>query len=124
MNIIHIATRKAWIEATRLGQYSAPSLETEGFIHASTPKQVLPVAAKYFQGQTGLVLLEIDPRLLTAELKWEPPAEGHPPAGVPEGDKFPHVYGPINVNAVVHVHDFNADKTGRFALPPALDSGG
>ncbi len=54
MNIIHITTRKAWIDATRAGQYSAPSLEQDGFIHASTLKQVLPVAAKYYKGQPGL----------------------------------------------------------------------
>ncbi len=121
MNIFHITTRKAWIDATRLGRYSAPSLATDGLIHASTLKQVLPVAAQFYRGQTGLVLMELDPKRLTSELKWEPPTGGGPPPGVPEGDVFPHIYGPINLDAVVQVLDFNAGEGGEFFLPPGLD---
>ena len=123
MNIVHVTTRKAWIEATRLGRYSVPSLETDGFIHASTVSQVLPVAAKFYQGLTGLVLLEIDPKRLTSELKWEPPTGG-PLPGVPEGDAFPHIYGPINLDAVIQVLDFEPDEKGEFHLPAALNSRG
>ena len=121
MNIYHITTRKAWIDATRLGRYSSPSLETDGLIHASTLKQILPVAAQFYRGQKGLVLLELDPKRLTSELKWEPPTGGNPPPGVPEGDAFPHIYGPINLDAVVQVLDFKAGASGEFSLPPALD---
>ncbi len=120
MNILHITSRKAWIEATRAGAYSAPSLETEGFIHGSTLKQVLPVAAKFYKGQTGLVLLEIDPARLSSDLKWEPPAGGGVPPGVPEGDAFPHIYGSINLDAIVQVLDFAPDAKGEFSLPPSL----
>ncbi len=41
MNIVHITTRKAWMEAIIAGQYIAPSLESEGFIHCSTYSQVI-----------------------------------------------------------------------------------
>ncbi len=123
MNILHITTRKAWIDATRLGQYSAPSLPTEGFVHASTISQLLPVAAKFYKDQSGLVLLEIDPKLLTSELKWEKPTGG-PPPGVPEDDAFPHIYGPINLDAVVQVLDFVPGPNGEFSVPPSLDHGG
>jgi uncharacterized protein (DUF952 family) len=122
MNILHITTRQAWIDATRAGAYSAPSLEEEGFIHGSTLKQVLPVAVRFYRGQTGLVLLEIDPARLSSELKWEPPTGG-PPPGVPEGDAFPHIYGPVNLDAIVQVLDFEAEANGDFSLPPALDAG-
>src|SRR5512140_3134097 len=123
MNILHVTSRKAWIDATRAGQYSAPSLESEGFIHGSTLKQVLPVAAKYYKGQPGLVLLEIDPKRLTSELKWESPTGG-PPPGVPEDESFPHIYGPINLEAIVQVLDFEPNSSGDFALPASLDTGG
>ena len=122
MNILHITTRKAWIEATRTGAYSAPSLETEGFIHGSTLKQLLPVAGKFYRGQAGLVVLEIDPARLSSELKWEPPSGGGPPPGVPEGEAFPHVYGPINLDAVIQVLDLEADHNGDFSLPPSLSA--
>ncbi len=123
MNILHVTTRKAWIDATRLGKYTAPSLEEDGFIHASTVSQLLPVAAKFYKGRNGLVLLAIDPKRLASEVKWEPPTGG-PPAGVPEGDAFPHIYGPINLDAVVQVIDFKPGENGEFSLPPALNTGG
>ena len=93
--IYHITTRTEWNEAGEHGDYRSPSLETEGFIHCSTISQVLPVAEKYYSGQSGLLLLVIDETLLSSDLKWEPPSGGAPPSGVPEGDSFPHIYGPI-----------------------------
>lgn len=124
MNILHITSRKEWIQATRAGEYSAPSLATDGFIHGSTIKQVLPVAAKYYREQTGLVLLEIDPKRLVSELKWESPSGGGPPPGVPEGEAFPHIYGPINLDAVVQVLDFEPGDDGEFSIPSSLNHGG
>ena len=118
-----MTTRKQWIEATRLGEYSVPSLQTDGFIHASTISQVLPVAAKFYKGLSGLILLEIDPKRLNSEVKWEPPTGG-PPPGVPEGDAFPHIYGPVNLDAVTQVVDFDPDENGEFHLPASLNPGG
>jgi uncharacterized protein (DUF952 family) len=118
--IYHITSRQAWQEAQKRGQYSAESLETEGFIHCSTQTQILPVAEKYYQGQTGNLLLMIDPDLLTSELRWEPPSGGAPPPGVPEGEPFPHIYGPINLDAVVNVFDLETNPDGSHKLP-AID---
>jgi uncharacterized protein (DUF952 family) len=115
--IYHITSRRAWQEAQQRGEYRADSLESEGFIHCSTRTQVLPVAEKYYQGQQGNLLLEIDPSRLTAELKWEPPAGGGPPPGVPEGDLFPHIYGPINLDAVVKAYDLESNSDGKYKLP-------
>jgi uncharacterized protein (DUF952 family) len=120
MNILHITSRKAWIDATRTGRYAPPSLEMEGFIHCSTFTQALPVAEKFYKGQRGLVLLVIDPARLTADLKWEPPSDGKPPEGIPEGDAFPHIYGPLNLDAVIRALDFEADQNGDFSLPLSL----
>ena len=124
MNILHITSRKEWIKATRLGQYSAPSLAAEGFIHGSTIRQLLPVAAKFYKGQPGLVLLEIDPKRLASEVKWEQPSDGGPPPGVPDGESFPHIYGPINLDAVVQVLDFEPGENGEYSLPPSLNPRG
>jgi uncharacterized protein (DUF952 family) len=116
VNVYHITTRKAWIAATRDGIYDAPSLASAGFIHCSTSAQVLPVARQFYAGQSGLVLLAIDPsRLaLTSVLKWEPAADGPVPVGIPGSQRFPHVYGPINLEAVVRVLDFEPDANGEF----------
>ena len=116
--ILHITSRTAWQSSQKAGQYTAPSLVSEGFIHCSTSSQALSVAGKFYKGQTGLVLVVIDPTRLSSDLKWEPPFDGAPPPGVSTADLFPHVYGPINFDAVVRVVDFEPSADGRFVLPP------
>ena len=115
--IFHITSRTAWDEAQKHGYYRAESFAIEGFIHCSTLSQVLPVANNFYKGQSGLVLLEIEPTLLSSKLKWEPPSGGAPPPGVPEGDQFPHIYGPINLDAVVRVVELASKPDGTFDLP-------
>ena len=115
--IFHITPRADWETAKTKGEYVADSLRLEGFIHCSTLAQILPVAEKYYKGQSGLVLLMIEPTLLSSTLKWEAPSGGTPPPGVPEGDRFPHIYGSINLDAVVNVLDFISDSNGDWAMP-------
>lgn len=115
--IYHITSMMAWVKARERGDYRAESLETEGFIHCSTEEQVVPVAENFFKGQEGLLLLVIEPEYLTSDLKWEPPAGGTPPPGVPVGDLFPHIYGPINLEAVVRVFDLQAQPDGKYSFP-------
>ena len=78
------------------------------------------MAEQYYKGQSGLVLLVIDPRRLASDLKWEPPSEGTPPPGVRAGESFPHIYGPINLDAIVQTLDLATGSDGHFALPPDL----
>ncbi len=120
MNVAHITSRLAWDEAASSGRYAPPSLASEGFIHCSSPDQVSAVASAFYRGQTGLVLLVIDPQRLTSPLRWEPPAETAPPPGVPAGASFPHIYGPINLDAVVQVLEFEPEANGEFSVPASL----
>ena len=115
--IFHITSREAWNAAQEQGQYTAPSLTSEGFIHCSTRAQVLPVAEKFYRGQTGLVILVIDSARLSSGLNWEAPFDGAPPLGVPASEAFPHVYGPIDLDAVVQVLDLAPSAGGKFILP-------
>jgi uncharacterized protein (DUF952 family) len=115
--IFHITSSKEWDTAQTKGEYTAPSLATEGFIHCSTLSQVLPVANSYYAGQTGLIVLAIEPTLLYSALKWEPPSGGAPPPGVSEGEQFPHIYGPVNLNAVVKAIELELNSNGTFTLP-------
>lgn len=114
--IYHITSLGAWRESLQRGEYRVESLDTEGFIHCSTDTQVLPVAEKYYPAQRGLLLLVIDPSLLSSSLKWEPPSGGCPP-GVPEEELFPHIYGPINLEAIVKVFDLETNTNGKYKLP-------
>jgi uncharacterized protein (DUF952 family) len=120
VNIYHITSKSAWIAATRIGSYAADSLDSEGFIHCSTAAQVVPVAERYYGGQTGLVLLVIDTARVDALLKWE---QSTPPPGVDESATFPHVYGPIDLGAIIAVVDFEPNGEGEFWLPPLPPEG-
>lgn len=112
MVIYHITQHAAWEDALFRGVYRAQSLETEGFIHASTLEQVIGTANLLFHGQPGLVLLVIDPGRLQAELRYEI-APG-------TGQKFPHIYGPLNLDAVERVVAFPPGPQGSFGLPSDL----
>lgn len=125
--ILHLVSNNAWLAAvgpagfwrSKSGIYHADSLSTEGFIHCSKPSQIVGVANTFYRGQHGLVLLVIDPSKLKAELKWEPPAEPEP-THAREGELFPHIYGPIDVNAVSQVIPFEPAADGTFSLPETL----
>jgi uncharacterized protein (DUF952 family) len=114
--ILHIASNDAWLAADKSGTYRTDSLASEGFIHCSTRSQIVGVANTFYCGQQGLVLLVIDPSKLEPALKWEPPAVPGP-THAREGELFPHVYGPINLDAVTNVHPFEPDADGNFSLP-------
>ncbi|MFB9995267.1 DUF952 domain-containing protein [Deinococcus oregonensis] len=108
--IVHLTTHADWEQAQQAGQYSHPSLLADGYIHCSTPteEQVIAVANAYFVGQTNLLLLQIHPERLTSSLKYEEYEDS--------GNFFPHVYGPINLDAVVRVSDFLPAPDGFFSL--------
>jgi uncharacterized protein (DUF952 family) len=112
--ILHATTRSAWSTAQESGEYAAESLAREGFIHCSKVDQILRVADLVFAGHHGLVLLVIDPARLSSELRWEP--------GVDLATElFPHIYGPINLDAVVDVIAFEPGPDGKFHLPGSLE---
>jgi uncharacterized protein (DUF952 family) len=116
--ILHITSKSEWMEAQTRGEYTTPSLETEGFIHCSTENQVLHVANAFYRGRNDLVLLKLDEEKISPEIRWEPPA-GAPALGISDSDKFPHIFGPINLTAVASVLDFEPDPvSGTFSLPP------
>lgn len=113
--ILHISTRDEWATARAAGQVTAPSLDEVGFLHCSDPGTIHLPADRIYPGRTDLVLLEIDPVQVTAEVRWE---AGDPP--MPGGPWFPHVYGPVEIAAVVGVHDFPPNPDGGFTLPATL----
>ncbi len=110
--ILHITTKNEWDTAVGAGAYTADSLDIEGFIHCSSPQQVLGPANERFAGQSGLLLLCIDPERLTAPLVYEDCYE--------TGQAFPHIYGPLNLDAVIEMVPFPVQVDGSFVLPERL----
>ena len=92
--------------AIRDGSYTADTLSSEGFIHCSDPQQVIGVANTRFHGRDDLILLHIAASKLFAEGRYE----------TLEGGKelFPHIYGPINLDAVVRATPFPPRPDGSF----------
>ena len=105
-SIFHLTPAAAWADAQRAGTYTADTLATEGFIHCSLARQVVWVANARFRGRQGFVLLRIDPDKLQAPLRYENLEGG--------ADLFPHIYGPLNLDAVVEVTPFEPDASGSF----------
>jgi len=118
--ILHLLSRKSWIEAQEVGQLIAPSVAIEGFAHCSTEHQMVDVANKYYRGTRDMVLLNIDPDKLTSPLKFEPPAHLDGSPALPHEPMFPHIYGPINLDAVSEVIDLPCNEVGHFTSPPQL----
>ena len=97
--ILHIATPSEWAAAMRTGQVAPPSLATEGFVHCSTRTQLAGTLGRHFAGAGPLVLLVLDEAAIAPDLRWE---EGLP------GERFPHVYAPIPVTAVLAVEEIRS----------------
>ena len=117
---MHLTNSANWIEAQQQGFITAPSLAAEGFIHCSTEYQMRDVANKYYRGATDMVLVHIDPVTLASPLKWEPPAHIDGSPSLPNEPLFPHIYGVINLDAVIRVIDFPSNSDGSFDLPAQL----
>ena len=95
MNLIyHVVPAEVWVKFNGEPIYAADSLQSEGFIHLSEREQVAGVLDRYYRNVPDLLLLHVDPTKLTHELRYEE---------APNGERFPHVYGPINRDAVVDV---------------------
>jgi uncharacterized protein (DUF952 family) len=98
--IFHIALESEWEAAALSGDYRTStlgrSLAEEGFIHASRRHQLDGVRRLFYAQVTEpLVVLEIEPDRLKVPLRLEAP---------PGADEaFPHIYGPLPVDAVVAV---------------------
>ena len=107
--IYHIAPREAWGRAQAEGAYRGDTLATEGFIHASTAAQVVQVANRFYRGRTDVVLLCIDAGMVRAEIRYE---------GGEDGERFPHIYGALNLDAVSRVLEFRPMSDGTFEMPP------
>ncbi len=108
--IYHITSREAWSTSQGKGFYATESLSRQGFIHCSRRDQVVRVANAFYSAQPNLILLEMDPERLQASLQMEPGTEK------PE-ELFPHIYGPLNLDAVRRDLDFPPGSDGSFSLP-------
>src|ERR1700749_1882571 len=113
--LYHIANAPDWAQAQRDGEYRMSTrgrtLADEGYIHASTASQVLPVANAFYRDEPeDLLLLVLDPARMGAGTGRE-----HVPGSA---DPFPHIYGPLPVRPVRQALPLPRDETGQFSTIP------
>ena len=107
--IYHLTSREAWAVAQAAGEYEAPSLADEGFIHCSgDEEQTLRVVERLYAGVSDLLVLDIDTEKLTSEVRREISARS--------GEMYPHIYGKINLDAVVGVRSVTQDPDGKHSI--------
>jgi len=108
--ILHIARSEQWREAMPAGIYRGDTLDSQGFIHCSTPRQVIGVANDLFKAQRGLVLLCIESDKVKAEIRYEGTGK----------ELYPHIYGPLNIDAAIRVLGLEPNQDGKFQLPKEI----
>lgn len=93
-----IVDAAAWREAVAEGAYAGSAVDlADGYIHLSTAAQLDETARKHFAGRENLMLLTVDLTVLEDTIVWEP-SRG--------GALFPHIYGPLPVEAVTDAEPF------------------
>ncbi len=111
---VHLCGGEDWAAASKSGELRPASLEEHGFVHLSAVEQVHLPANRLYAGRADLVLLYLNPERLAAPVIWE--------GGVatdPVSMRFPHLYGPLPVAAVIRVIPYPPGADGTF--PPLPD---
>ncbi|MFX0050088.1 MAG: DUF952 domain-containing protein [Candidatus Hermodarchaeota archaeon] len=97
--IFHITTQSQWSKYKETGGFLTETLTTERFIHCSSLNQLIRVANNLYLGQRNLVLLCIQEDKVKSEVRYEG-----------QNEKYPHIYGELNMDAIVNVIDFPQKK--------------
>lgn len=111
--IYHITEQEQWGQACLDGEFTDESLDYDGFIHCCYGIQLKYIADRYFKGKENLLVLEITRKSIKCKVKDEEMGK--------EQYVFPHVYGPIPVNAVRKAAPLHWDKKKKaFEKPEGL----
>jgi uncharacterized protein (DUF952 family) len=112
--IYHMLPAARWAAQPPDQPYTGDTLATEGFIHCTAEaERLLAVANAFHRAVPGPhVILCIRAAAVTAEVRWEA-ADGH---------VYPHIYGPLNLDAVAGVLAFPRAGDGTFLSPPAFQA--
>ena len=102
------ATEIAAARAT--GTWVSAGFSSEGFIHASPYEQLERVANKHYRQKVDVYVVWVRTDLLRSELRWEPAA----------GSLYPHIYGPLNIEAVSQVVPTERKADGTFVIPERI----
>ena len=107
--LYHLIRQPIELKAGR--EFSPESLKVEGFVHLCLEGQIGWVA-NTFMGDAGVLwLMELDPELLGAKVRFE---------DVGADGRFPHLDGPIPHEAVLRQMPLARDAGLKWAPPPQM----
>lgn len=93
--IVHITARERWHKSRRDGYYRPESLEETGYIRCLKPSQFVEIMEGILGEREDIMLVMIDEESVEAEIKYENFYDS--------GEKHPHIYGELNLDAVVEI---------------------
>jgi len=106
--IYHLALKKSWKKQLKEGYYKPDSLHKQGFIHASSWKQIRATYNRHFSRPNQLLIIVIDPLKVNSEIKYEISSEGD--------QLYPHIFGPLNQNAISKIETVRLDSEGNLII--------
>jgi uncharacterized protein (DUF952 family) len=107
--VYKVCSVSEWEEANKTNFFLGSAIDIkDGFIHLSTKDQLEVTVSKHFAGQTKLLLIGFDIKVIKSSLKWEKSRDG---------DLFPHFYGKINVNLANEIFQLNLGMDGFHKFP-------
>lgn len=107
-----VITNEDYKKIEHLKEYSPASLQSEGFIHCSLIHQTEFVGNRFYKDATDVQILSLDENKIISKVVYEDLSN--------LGDNFPHIYGPLNMDAVVAVTPYSKNKNGLYELPENL----
>ena len=109
MKILHIMKASVWETEKEKPLIGQTYLDVEGFIHCSTVDGFRPISERFRDRIEPFVLLVLDTDKLTCPIRWEG-----------RDVRYPHLYGPIDRDAVTDVLPYRKDKDGAWRVPEQL----
>ena len=103
--VYHLALIPDWEVALKTGVYAPVSLESEGFVHASSREELIRSAEIHFPQSDTLIVLSISEKKVKHLLKWEPGREGK---------LFPHIYGKLPLERIENSHLLIRNEEGKW----------
>jgi len=98
-----------WAAFAAAGRFDGSPYDVEsGYIHCSSREQVARTASRYFADEPHLVIVALDAESLGDTVHWEASSDG---------DRFPHVYGPLPLDAVTSTYDVAGPDAVDATLP-------
>ena len=107
--IVHVTPGNYWENAKAKHYFLPESLKRNGYISCATEQQLADSAQFLYKDKLNQKILYIKQEKVTAQIVYEDIHE--------TGQEFPHIYGALNVDAVIKVVDFKLSPSGQFDLP-------